>query len=105
MEREKGFESGPGPVISRTYDTAEGDTRGSTRPPELSECIENGTDARDVCGSSSSACLPSPTPDLFIAAGAIVAGRAATTGALRTTVDGLLRRALDQAAALTTPVA
>jgi hypothetical protein len=44
--------------------------------------------------------LPAPPADLFIAAGAIVAERAAHDGASRSRVEDILRRAGDQAAAL-----
>jgi hypothetical protein len=97
MEREKGFEPGAFPAVSRIYDTAEGDGGGPRRPQDASGRVASGTDGSDVHGGSP---LPSPTPDLFIAAGAIVAGWAESARELRATVDGFLRRALDQAEAL-----
>lgn len=44
--------------------------------------------------------LPPPPADLFIAAGAIVAERAARGGASRGRVEDIIRRAVDQASAL-----
>ena len=44
--------------------------------------------------------LASLTPDLFIAAGAIASERTARGGATRSRVEEILRRAVDQAAAL-----
>jgi hypothetical protein len=44
--------------------------------------------------------LPDVSPDLFIAAGAIAAERAARGAGPRSRVEDILRRAVDQAAAL-----
>jgi len=44
--------------------------------------------------------LPRPPADLFIAAGAIAAERAARGGASRGRIEDILRRAVDQAAVL-----
>lgn len=100
MEREKGFEPPAFPVVSRTYDDAQGDGRGSTRPADASGHVATEPDGGDVQGSAPRLSLPSPSPELFIAAGAIVAGRAASAHQPRSAVDGYLRRAMDQADAL-----
>jgi hypothetical protein len=60
-------------------------------------------DAGDIREPSSP--LPAPTPELFMAAGVAVAEGAARTGALRPAVEEILKRAVDQAAALRGEVA
>jgi hypothetical protein len=47
-----------------------------------------------------SAPLPAPTPELFIAAGLAAGNSAAQAGAPRSVAEEILKRALDQAAAL-----
>jgi hypothetical protein len=49
--------------------------------------------------------LPDPSPDLFIAAGVAAAEGAARAGAPRSSVEEILRRAVDQAAVLRPEVA
>ncbi len=51
-------------------------------------------------GASHNVELPRPPADLFIAAGAIAAERAARGGASRRRIEDILRRAVDQAAVL-----
>lgn len=99
MERKKGSESPALPVISRTYDPAQGDRRDPSQPADASGRVGIDPDAGDVRGATTSS-LPSPSPDLFIAAGAIVAGRAASAREPRVAVERLLHRAVDQAEAL-----
>ena len=71
--------------------------------PELGHATTPG--ALPVCSALQNAlpaprALPAPTADLFVTAGAIAAERAAQCGAPRSRVEEILRRAVDQAAAL-----
>ena len=103
MEREKGFESGIIPAFSRTYEAPDLHPGSSTKPPDASGRIATATDAGDVPGPFSP--LPAPSPELFIAAGVAAAENAARAGAPRSAVEEILRRAVDQAAALRAEVA
>jgi hypothetical protein len=103
LEREKGFESAANPVFSRTYDTTEGDARGSTRPADASGRVATELQEGDDRGVPSP--LPTPTSELFITAGAIVAEQAARDHAAWIKVQEILRRAVDQAAAVRGEVA
>ena len=103
MEREKGFESPASPVFSRPYAAPYVDAGGPRNPPDASGRIATEPDAGDVQRLSSP--LPAPAPELFIAAGAAAADGAARTGATRSAVEEILRRAVDQAAALRGEVA
>ena len=98
MEREKGFESELSPAFSQLYVTSDGDARSSTRPPDASRHVSTQLHAGDTAKLPSA--LPSLTPDLFIAAGLIVADRAAASNAERSRVEEILRLAVDQAIAL-----
>jgi hypothetical protein len=98
MEREKGFESPVIPVFSRPYDTDEGDVESSTQPSDASGPVE--TELEEGDSGEPPLPLPSPTTELFITAGAIVAERASSGGAPRSRVEDMLRRAIDQAASL-----
>ncbi len=98
MEREKGFESQVLSAFSRTCATSDGDARGSTRPLDASGHIpaelHGGYNQRDPTA------LPTPTAELFIMAGVTAAERAASERMQRSELQGILRRALDQAAAV-----
>jgi hypothetical protein len=59
-----------------------------------------GSSQFSVTCDSPQVAIPEPTPDIFIAAGAIAAERAARGGGSRSRVEEILRRAVDQAAAL-----
>jgi hypothetical protein len=98
LEREKGFESQIDPGFSRAYETIDGDNRGSTERSDASRRVPTSPDAGDT--REDPAALPSPTPEMFITAGAILAERAARERAEPSTVQEILRRAMDQAAAL-----
>jgi hypothetical protein len=98
MEREKGFESQALPVFTRPYDTSDGDAPSSTRPPDASGSVE--TEAQGGDDRSCLRQLPVPTAELFITAGVVIAGRAARERASKSTVEEILRRAVDQSAAL-----
>jgi hypothetical protein len=97
MEREKGFESPAAPVISRTYDTIEGDVRGSTEPQDASGRVATELHGPDDLGTRAS--LPAPTPELFLSAGTTIATLAAQAQQAASDVERFLRRAVDQAAA------
>jgi hypothetical protein len=99
MEREKGFEPPAAPVISRTYGTSEGDGQSPTEPADASGRIARALHDGDDQGTLSP--LPAPSAELFIVAGAIVAARAAEDGQEPSEVEQFLRRAVDQASALT----
>ena len=103
MEREKGFESPAIPAFSRPYAAPDLHQRGSTNPADASGRIATAPHADDVQGLS--APLPAPPPELFIAAGIAAADNAARTAAPRSAVEEILRRAVDQAAALRAEVA
>ncbi len=103
MEREKGFESPAIPVISRLYAAPDLHPRSSTKPADASGRIATAPDAGDIQERSSP--LPAPSAELFIAAGIAVAEGASRAGAPRSAVEQLLRRAVDQAAALRGAVA
>jgi hypothetical protein len=98
MEREKGFESASLRVLSLLYAGADPAPQGSTRPPDASGRVATELDGGD--SREPEPRLLAPTPDLFIAAGAIAAERAARGQAPRVQVEEILRRAVDQAAAL-----
>ena len=96
--RPRGFESEGSPVFSDGYGTAQGDDRGATRPADASVQVRTKHHDDDV--QSGSRLLPSPTAEQFIVAGAVVAERASRGRAGRWQVEEILRRAVDQAAAL-----
>ena len=100
LEREKGFESPANPVFSRPYAAPYVDAGGPRNPPDASGRVATARDAGDVQPP-----LPAPSPELFIAAGIAAADGAARTGATRSAVEEILRRAIDQAAALRAEVA
>jgi hypothetical protein len=97
LEREKGFESPAFRVVSDTYATPDGDGRGSTRSLDASGRVATDLDASDAEAVSA---LPALSPDLFITAGALAANHAAQSRWARSRIEELLRRAVDQAAAL-----
>jgi len=103
MEREKGFESPAIPAFSRPYAAPDLHQRSSTKPADASGRVATAPGAGDTQGPSSP--LPAPSPELFIAAGVAAADNAARTGAPRSAVEEILRRAVDQAAALRGEVA
>jgi hypothetical protein len=98
MEREKGFESQIPPVFSRLKTTIEGDIPGSTHDANASASSPSWIDEGDIREPGSP--LPAPTGELFISAGALLADRAARDRAAKFRVEEILRRAVDQAAAL-----
>jgi len=103
MEREKGFESLAIPAFSRPYAAPDLHPRSSTKPADASGRIATAPDAGDIQEPSSP--LPAPSPELFIAAGIAAADGAARMGAPRSAVEEILRRTVDQAAALRREVA
>jgi hypothetical protein len=96
MEREKGFESVVSRAVSDTYAAPESAPEGSTQPHDASVHVRTGLHASDTLEQA----LPSPTPDLFIDAGIIVADRASRAHATASTVEDILRRAVRHAAVL-----
>ncbi len=103
MEREKGFEPRVNTAFSRLHETPDFHSRSSTNPADASGRIAIAPDAGDTRERSSP--LPVPSPELFIAAGVALAEGAARTGAPRSAVEEILKRALDQAASLRGEVA
>jgi hypothetical protein len=95
MEPEKGFESVVSRAFSGTYAASENAPEGSTRPLDASVRVATETDAGDTRYGAND--LPVPTPDLFLAAGLIVADRAAQAHADALTVAELVGRAVQQA--------
>ncbi len=93
-----GLESGVFQVLSRLNTVADEAPQGSTRPPDASGRVATGLHGGD--SREPEPALPEPTQDLFIAAGAIAAECAARGHAPRVQVEEILRRAVDQAAAL-----
>jgi hypothetical protein len=98
MEREKGFESVVSRGVSGTYATLENSLAGSTRPLDASGRVATETVAGDTVSGAHG--LPSVTPDLFLAAGFIVADLASRSLAEPSILEQVLRRAVHQAAAL-----
>ncbi len=103
MEREKGFEPGVFAGFSRLHETPDLHSRSSTIPADASGRVAIAVHAGDTQERSSP--LPDPSPELFIAAGIAVAEGASRAGAPRSAVEEILRRAVDQAAALRAEVA
>jgi hypothetical protein len=68
------------------------------RPDDASGRVVTGTDAASAHPESPP--LPPVSPDLFYAAGAALAVRAAQRTESRSQVDEILRRAIDQTSAL-----
>jgi hypothetical protein len=89
----------PDRALSSDADPVE--SRGYAALPETATSVERGS-AASRCSSVAAAVdsLAVPTPDLFIAAGAIAAERAARGGAMRFRIEEILRRAVDQASTL-----
>jgi len=98
MEREKGFESAKNPVISGTYECSRSDAEGSREPPEASDRVAKAPEEHR--GEWTPSSLPTPSPDLFLVAGAVAADRAALSHAAPADVEQILKRAVEQAAAL-----
>jgi hypothetical protein len=103
MEREKGFETRIIPGFSRLHETPDLHSQSSTNRADASGRIAMAPDAGDIQERSSP--LPAPSPELFIAAGVAAADGAVRAGAPRSAVEEILRRAVDQAAALRGEVA
>lgn len=98
-EREKGFDlSARSPVFSRPYENPENAPEDSTRPADASVHVPTEIIAGDSAGGPAG--LPSVTPDLFLAAGAIVAHLVLGSSAPPAVVGGVLRRAVQQAGVL-----
>jgi hypothetical protein len=98
MVTRTGIESGFSPVISSRYGSSESDEKSSTEPSDASGRVATSLQASDV--PSTPPPLPAPSPDLFLAAGAVVAEWAARRQETRSRVEEILRRAVEQAAAL-----
>ena len=98
MVTRTGIESPVSPAFSRPYAAPELHLESSTKPRDASERVATELDASDIREPGSP--LPAPSPDLFITAGAALAGRAARSQVARTVVEEILRRAVHQAALL-----
>jgi len=97
-EREKGLESRLSLGYSEPFRPRDSDPRCVSQPPDASGRVVTSTDAGSVLLSSPS--LPPVSQELFFAAGAALAARAAQRAQTHSRVDEILRRAVDQAAAL-----
>jgi hypothetical protein len=89
LEREEGFDPGVITGFSRLHEPPDFHSQSSTKPADASGRIATERDAGDIQERASP--LPAPSPELFMA------GRA---GAPRSAVEEILKRAVDQAAAL-----
>jgi len=98
VEREKGFESGLIPGFSEPFRQRDGDSQHVSRPYDASGRVVTNTDAGCVHADSSR--LPPVSQELFFAAGAALAARAAQRAETQSGVDEILRRAVDQASVL-----
>ncbi len=103
MEREKGFEPGVITGFSPLHETPDFHSQSSTKPADASGHVATERDAGDLREPSSP--LPAASAELFITAGVALAESAARTGAPRPAVEEILKRAVDQAAALRAGVA
>jgi hypothetical protein len=97
-EREKGFESGLSIGFSSLFLDRKSDRECVTGPDDASGRVATSTEASDVPCTSPS--LPEVSPELFFAAGALAAANAARAEGTRSRVEEILRRAVDQAAAV-----
>jgi len=98
VEREKGFESRLSLGYSEPFRPPDSDPRCVSQPPDASGRVVTSTDAGPVLLSSPS--LPPVSQELFFAAGASLAARAAQRAETRSRVDEILRRAVAQASVL-----
>jgi hypothetical protein len=103
MEREKGFEPGVITGFSRLHESPDLHSQSSSERSDASGHVATERDAGDVRQPSSP--LPAPSAELFIAAGVALAQSATRTGAAQPTIEEILKRAVDQAAALRGEVA
>jgi hypothetical protein len=98
MEREKGFEPGISPALSSTYVTTEDAPESPSQPPDASVHVSTDTDAGDT--QRASVGLPTVTPELFLEAGFIVAGRALRAPDDQSALEQVLRRTFEHVASL-----
>ena len=83
---------------SGDYAATDDNGRDGTRPADASSDVSTDANAHDEAGDTE--LLPALTPELFVAAGALVAKRVAGEGAGATQVEEVLRRAVDQCRAI-----
>jgi hypothetical protein len=93
-----GIESGLSGVFSDSYEPPLVAPGASSHPPDASERVASEPLAVDSLAVRDR--LPSPDPELFLAAGSVLASQATQAQAAHAAVEGLLRRAMDQACQL-----
>ncbi len=85
-------------MLSGAYEGADGDGRDGTSPADASEHVSTEAHADD--GDWRLDPLPTPTAELFIAAGAIAAERLVEEDAAGPRIEEILRRVVDQCVVL-----
>jgi len=98
MERGKGFECEVSRMFSASYVTLENASESPSQQADASVRVSRKTLGGDTARSDGG--LPAVTPDLFLEAGLVVAGRAAHALMGHSLLESYLRQAVRQSTAL-----